>query len=41
MAGHAVEGLVNWLRRDEWRTAFEDLMDEHLRRGVRGDRLLS
>lgn len=30
MAGHAVEGLVNWLRRDEWRAPFEDLMDEHL-----------
>jgi len=30
MAGHAVEGLINWLRREEWRTAFEDLMDEHL-----------
>jgi len=30
MAGHAVEGLINWLRRDEWRGPFEDLMDEHL-----------
>jgi hypothetical protein len=30
MAGHAVEGLINWLRRAEWRAAFEDLMDEHL-----------
>ena len=30
MAGHAVEGLIKWLRRDEWRAAFEDLMDEHL-----------
>ena len=30
MAGHAVEGLIKWLRRDEWHAAFEDLMDEHL-----------
>jgi hypothetical protein len=30
MAGHAVEGLVNWLGRDEWRAEFEDLMDQHL-----------
>jgi hypothetical protein len=30
MAGHAVEGLINWLRRPEWHAAFEALMDEHL-----------
>lgn len=30
MAGHSIEGLINWLRRDEWRAAFEELMDEHL-----------
>ena len=30
MAGHSIEGLINWLRRDEWRGAFDDLMEEHL-----------
>lgn len=30
MAGHSIEGLINWLRRDEWRAAFDDLMEEHL-----------
>jgi hypothetical protein len=30
MAGHDLEGLMNWLERDEWRPAFEGLMEVHL-----------
>jgi hypothetical protein len=30
MAGHDLEGLMNWLERDEWRPAFDGLMEAHL-----------
>src|SRR5215212_4035744 len=27
---HSLEGLIKWLRHDEWRAAFEDTLAEHL-----------
>jgi hypothetical protein len=31
-SAHSVAGLMKWLRREEWRDAFEQLLDRHLGR---------
>jgi hypothetical protein len=30
--GHSLDGLMKWLRRDEWRDAFAEVLDRHLAR---------
>src|SRR3990170_3296897 len=29
-SGHSLDGLITWIRREEWRDAFADLVDRHL-----------
>ncbi len=31
-SGHSLAGLMKWLRREEWRGVFDELLDRHLGR---------
>jgi hypothetical protein len=35
-AVHSIEGLIKWVRRDEWRGAFEDVFQRHVGQACRG-----
>ena len=35
-AVHSIEGLIKWVRRDEWRGAFEDVFQRHVGHACRG-----
>jgi hypothetical protein len=35
-AVHSIEGLIKWVRRDEWRRAFEDVFQRHVGQACRG-----
>ncbi|MBI2717197.1 MAG: hypothetical protein HYX36_00310 [Rhizobiales bacterium] len=35
-AGHSIEGLIKWVRRDDWRDRFEDAFDRHVGAACRG-----
>src|SRR5882672_9580649 len=35
-AGHSIEGLIKWVRRDEWRDKFEDAFERHIGAACRG-----
>jgi len=35
-AVHLIEGLIKWVRRDEWRGAFEDVFQRHVGHACRG-----
>jgi hypothetical protein len=35
-AVHSIEGLIKWVRRDEWRAAFEDVFQRHVGHACRG-----
>ncbi|MCA3159941.1 MAG: hypothetical protein ING31_10180 [Burkholderiales bacterium] len=36
VAVHSIEGLIKWVRRDEWRGAFEDVFQRHVGQACRG-----
>lgn len=34
--GHSIEGLIKWVRRDEWRDRFDEVIDRHIGAACRG-----